>query len=93
LKIENYFDCIVCPEDAEHVKPKPDIYFEILKRLEIKPEESIAIEDSPNGILSAKIAGIFCIALPNELTSQLNLSKADLKLESLANFDIDFIRK
>lgn len=89
LKLENIFDCVICSEDVEYVKPKPDIYLEALKMLSIKPEEAIAIEDSPNGISSAKAAGIFCIAVPNELTSQLNLSQADLKLKSLSNVDIN----
>ena len=46
--------------------------------------ESVAFEDSTNGITAAKAAGIFTVAVPNELTERLDLSQADLKVPSLA---------
>jgi beta-phosphoglucomutase-like phosphatase (HAD superfamily) len=49
----------------------------------VEPSEAIAIEDSPNGISAARAAGIFCVAFPNEVTSRLDLSQADLIIESL----------
>jgi beta-phosphoglucomutase-like phosphatase (HAD superfamily) len=45
----------------------------------------LAIEDSPNGITAAKLAGLRCVAVPNPITSGLDLSEADLQLSSLAD--------
>ena len=84
------FDAIVCADgDPVRAKPRPTLYIEALERLGVHADEAIAFEDSPNGIASAKAAGIFCVAVPNSVTAALDLSKADLVLESLADFDID----
>ena len=47
--------------------------------------EAIAIEDSPNGIIAAKRAGLRCVVVPNPITAGLDLSEADLQLKSLAD--------
>jgi beta-phosphoglucomutase-like phosphatase (HAD superfamily) len=59
------------------------LYLAALEALAVRPEEAIALEDSPNGILAAKRAGMFCVAVPNPLTRQLSLEHADLQLPSL----------
>lgn len=84
LNIKDEFDSIVCAEDVEFVKPHPDLYIESTKRLSSDPRKTIAIEDSPNGVSSAKAAGIFCVAVPNQLTAKLDLTHADLVLSSLS---------
>ena len=48
----------------KNVKPYPDIYFEALKKLSVKENECIAIEDSVESALSANKARIECIAFP-----------------------------
>jgi beta-phosphoglucomutase-like phosphatase (HAD superfamily) len=55
----------------------------------VRADEAIAFEDSPNGILAAKRAGIFCVAIPNPLTKDLPLELADRRLRSLEEFDLD----
>ncbi len=52
--------------------------------LGVAPGESVAIEDSPNGVLAAKAAGMFCVAVPNTITAGQDLSRADVVLSSLA---------
>jgi beta-phosphoglucomutase-like phosphatase (HAD superfamily) len=47
-------------------KPSPDVYLEVARRLGVDPEKTAAIEDSHNGIMSAKAAGMRVIAIPNE---------------------------
>lgn len=81
--IGGHFDAIVCREDVERTKPDPELYRTALQRLEVKPAEAIALEDSTNGIQAAKAAGLFCVAVPNPLTADLDLSEADLRLVSL----------
>src|SRR4029079_4617516 len=65
-------------------KPAPDTYIEACARLGIDPADALAIEDSPHGIAAAKAAGLRCVAVPHELTENLDLSAADLRLASLA---------
>ena len=81
--IGRHFDAIVCREDVKRTKPDPDLYRTALQRLEVQPAEAIALEDSSNGIHAAKAAGLFCVAVPNPLTADLDLSEADLRLLSL----------
>ena len=77
------FDAIVCREDVKRTKPDPELYRTALQRLEVQPVEAIALEDSSNGIHAAKAAGLFCVAVPNPLTADLDLTEADLSLLSL----------
>ena len=46
---------------------------------------TIAIEDSPNGVTAAKRAGMRCVAIPNSITARLDLTHADVTLDSLAD--------
>ena len=76
--------CIVCANgDAARAKPRPTLYLEALDDLGVAPEAAIAFEDSPNGVAAARAAEIFCVAVPNSVTAQLDLSEADLLVESL----------
>jgi HAD superfamily hydrolase (TIGR01509 family) len=73
--------------DAARAKPSPTLYLEALELLEVGASEAVAFEDSPNGVLAAKAVGIFCVAVPNEVTRELGLDEAgpDLLLDSLAD--------
>ncbi len=84
LGILALFECIRCRDDVERVKPAPDLFLATLDCLGVEPGGAIAIEDSPNGILAAKTAGMLCVAVPNSITAGQNLSGADVVLPSLA---------
>jgi HAD superfamily hydrolase (TIGR01509 family) len=84
LGILDRFDCIRCRDDVPRAKPEPDLYLAVLACLDVDAEEAFAIEDSPNGVLAAKRAGLRCVAIPNPITARLDLSQADLILNSLA---------
>ncbi|PZS06489.1 MAG: haloacid dehalogenase, partial [Chloroflexi bacterium] len=72
LELARYFDCVCCRGDVEQAKPAPDVYLAALDDLGVAGREAIALEDSPNGILAAKRAGLFCVAVPNVLTGELD---------------------
>ncbi|MBL8673296.1 MAG: HAD family hydrolase [Rhodospirillales bacterium] len=82
------FDHLACGDEVERVKPAPDLYHLALDRLGVDPRAAIAIEDSPNGVAAAKAAGLFCIAVPNPMTADLDLSAADIRVDSLAGLDL-----
>jgi len=84
------FDLIVTGNhDRERGKPRPTLYLEALRGLGISPGEAVAFEDSPNGLLAAARAGIFCVAVPNAVTAALSLDHADLVVDSLAQLRFD----
>jgi HAD superfamily hydrolase (TIGR01509 family) len=89
--LETHFDAIRCGDEVKATKPDPALYLAALQALEIEASEAIALEDSPNGILAAKRAGIFCVAIPNALTKQLSLSLADFQMSSLADLPLEQI--
>ena len=74
-------------DDPARAKPSPTLYLEALQTLGVDASEAVAFEDSPNGVRAAKAAGIFCIAVPNDVTRDLGLEEAgaDLVLDSLAD--------
>jgi len=83
LGLNHYFDCIHTADDVVRTKPDPALFNLALQTLKISPEDAIVFEDSPNGIMAAMGAGIFCVAVPNEITRQLSIDQADMHLNSL----------
>ncbi len=82
-------DAIVAANgDTSRAKPRPTLYLEALERLELAPDEAIAFEDSHNGVLAAKAAGIFCVAVPNDVTAVLAFEEADVVVSSLAELPL-----
>jgi HAD superfamily hydrolase (TIGR01509 family) len=84
LGIFGRFECVRCRDDVANAKPAPDLYIAALDCLGVSASEAIAIEDSPNGVIAAKRAGMRCVAIPNTITAGLDLSHADLVLRSLS---------
>jgi HAD superfamily hydrolase (TIGR01509 family) len=94
LSVDTCWACIRCREDVERGKPDPDLYLAALAGLGVAAEDAIAFEDSPNGVLAAKSAGLRCVIVPNPLTASLTFSPADLRLESLAQLPLaDLLRR
>jgi HAD superfamily hydrolase (TIGR01509 family) len=94
LGLLDRFDCMRCRDDVAKVKPAPDLYLAVAACLAVEPEEAVAIEDSPNGIASAKAAGMWCIAVPNRITGGLDFSHADAVLTTLEGVTpADLVRK
>jgi len=94
LGILDRFDCMRCRDDVANAKPEPDLYIAVLDCLGVLASEAIAIEDSPNGVLAAKRAGLRCVAIPNSITAGLDLGQADVQLASLADVTLaELLRK
>lgn len=89
LGVTDQFGAIVTADNVERVKPAPDLYLAAVAALGVRPDEAIALEDAPNGVLSAQRAGVFVVAVPNPLTGQLPLDHADLRLTSLADMPLE----
>lgn len=88
LELLDRFHTLRCAEDVPRVKPDPALYRAVLEATGVRAVDAIALEDSPNGVLAAKRAGMACIAVPNALTARLDLGAADLRLASLADVSL-----
>ncbi|MCC7228985.1 MAG: YqcC family protein [Fimbriimonadaceae bacterium] len=84
LGLYNSFQAILCADDVVSAKPFPDLYLAACSRLGVDPKHSVALEDSTNGIQAAIDAGLFCVAVPNEITAFMDLSQAHIRLDTLA---------
>ena len=93
LGLRQYFDCVQARDDVELTKPDPELYLSAVEILGARPKEAIAFEDSPNGILAAKRAGLHCVAVPSLLTRKLDTSLADVQLSSLAEMRLEELVK
>lgn len=62
-------------------KPSPDIFIYSANKLNVKPNECIVIEDSPNGIKAAKSAGMYCIGIATTYDKE-KLFEADIVVDS-----------
>jgi len=89
LGIFEYFDYIVCQDDVPpgRTKPNPDIFLTALERLNVKPGEAAVFEDSVNGVIAARRAGIFVVGVPNQMTAQMGVS-GDITISSLAQISL-----
>lgn len=74
-KITGYFDQIICGDMIEKSKPDPDIYLKAAQALQVPPQECMALEDSPNGILSAYRAGMKTVMIPDTVPANPELEK------------------
>jgi len=91
--IAGLFRATVSSEEVPRGKPAPDVYLEAARRLGVDASACVAIEDSHNGILSAKAAGMGCIAIPNERFPPGGAEdEADLVLPSIRELTVDAVR-
>jgi HAD superfamily hydrolase (TIGR01509 family) len=83
----------VSSQEVARGKPAPDVYLEAARRLGVEPRRCAAVEDSHNGIHSAKAAGMRVIAVPNPHfpPDDEALAQADVVLESIAQLTPDVI--
>jgi HAD superfamily hydrolase (TIGR01509 family) len=86
-----YFSQIVSGEDFPNSKPHPAI-FEHAASLSFAPKQNcIVIEDSTNGVLAAKSAGIFCIGYLSKNSKLQDLSLADFVISHFDELNFKII--
>ena len=89
--IITYFDELVSATMVEYGKPAPDIYQYACKQLGRKPEECMAVEDSPNGVTSAFRAGCQVVMVPDQTQpDEETQEKLFAKVDSLLDIQILF---
>ncbi len=91
LDMSCYFDVVVTRTDVMRVKPEPDIFIVAARRLGVKPEKCVVIEDAEKGIVAAKRAGMRCLAVPNRFTRHHDFSAADMVVRSLDDINAEML--
>lgn len=81
--LDECFQAIVSGDEVARGKPAPDGFLMAARRLAVEPERCLVVEDSRNGVLAAKAAGMAVAAIPCPSTSHEDFSIADLVLPSL----------
>ncbi|GIO66362.1 HAD family hydrolase [Paenibacillus cookii] len=80
--LSRFFKTVVSGEEVPKGKPAPDIYLETAKQLGVQPQHCVVLEDSRNGMLAAKTAGMRCIGYLNPNSGNQDLAEADLQVRS-----------
>jgi HAD superfamily hydrolase (TIGR01509 family) len=79
------FNFVLAGDVVSKKKPDPEIYNLALSHAGVKPEECVVIEDSRNGVLAAKAAGMHVVATTNVYTEKEDLSEADIIVTCLGD--------
>jgi len=87
----NWFEALACGDVVSKKKPAPDIYTRALGMLRLTASDCVAFEDSVNGLLSAKAAGLYTVATPTAWSEGQDFSGADLLLRSLGDADAPLV--
>lgn len=88
LGIHDHFAHVSCFDGTCSPKPAPDLYLSAIGALGVEPGEAIAYEDSHNGVVAAKAAGLWCVAVPHDLSRHMDFSAADLVVDSLVDVTV-----
>lgn len=93
MGVAELFRATVSSEEVDRGKPAPDVYLEAARRLGVAAGRAAAVEDSANGIRSAKAAGMRVIAIPNPHfpPPEDALGQADVRLGGLAELTPDAV--
>ena len=87
LKVKGRFRVVMSGDMVTDGKPHPEIYLTAASKLGVDPSRCLVFEDSPHGIQAGKAAGMTVVAVLTEMTRGLDISHADHRIESLADFD------
>jgi HAD superfamily hydrolase (TIGR01509 family) len=83
LDATSFFSVLTSSEEVARGKPAPDVFLEAARRLAVSPARCLVVEDSRNGLLAAKAAGMACAAIPCATTRHHDFREADWRLQSL----------
>ncbi len=88
IGLDYYFDVFVSGESVPRSKPEPDVFLKAAAALGVNPEDCVVIEDSRNGTLAAKRAGMKCVGYRKPHPGNQDLSAAGLIVEDFKTVDI-----
>jgi HAD superfamily hydrolase (TIGR01509 family) len=93
LGLRELFDAVVVREDYENPKPAPDAYLAAARRIGLPPERCVVVEDATRGVRAGVAAGCVVVAVPSEITADLDFDGAARRLASLDELTPDLVRE
>lgn len=81
------FAAVVTGDDVEHLKPAPDLYLRALRQLGAPAADTLAVEDSPTGLASARAAGLACLVVPSGYNRDADFAGAAAVVEEFTAVD------
>jgi HAD superfamily hydrolase (TIGR01509 family) len=87
--LTSVFEVIVSSDEVTHGKPAPDVYLEVARRMALDPADCLVVEDSRNGVLAGKAAGMTVVHIPNASVPPApgTAELADVVLARLSDLD------
>lgn len=86
LSIRHFFDLVWSAQYEAYGKPHPAIFLSVAQKLNVEPNHCVVIEDALNGVIAAKAARMYCIAVPEEVSlNNPRYSLADVITASLTD--------
>lgn len=91
LNLTGFFDFVISGEEVKNGKPSPDIFLAVSGKFRISPEKCYVIEDSTNGIMAARTAGMNCIGFTNNDSNSQDLTGSDFILKNFSKNNRDLL--
>jgi len=85
LRLGPFFEAVVSGTQVARGKPAPDVFLAAADRLGVAPDRCLVVEDSRNGLLAAKAAGMICAVVPCAHTRHQDFREADHRLTALSD--------
>lgn len=86
FELKKYFNAIITGSDVQHSKPHPEIFLIAAKKLKVSPSFCVVVEDSPNGVKAAHLAGMDCIGFESG-KDHPDINEAKWIIKSFGEFD------
>jgi len=91
--LDKFFKAKISGADLKESKPNPEIFIQAAKLSGFSKSECVVIEDSTNGIIASKSAGIFCIGFNSPNSKNQIYDKADLVISNFREIRFDYLNK
>ncbi|MDF2506004.1 HAD family hydrolase [Clostridium sp.] len=92
IGLEKCFDVLISGDYVERSKPNPDVFLYAAEKLRINPKNCLVVEDSHNGSIAAKRAGMKCVGYKNINSENQDLSSADLIMDSFNKVHLEELK-
>lgn len=80
IGIRTCFQSLTSGSEVERSKPEPDTFLRAMEKMQLRPEDCLVVEDSTNGGLAAKAAGMKCVWFHNQDSGDQSIPHADLEI-------------
>jgi len=91
IKLDSYIQLFVSAENVKKGKPAPDVFIRVSELIEVEPKDCVVIEDSANGVLAAKRAGMKVIGYNNPNSGNQKLTHADFVIDDFKRVTVEEI--